>query len=230
MLIGSSTAASTAGTPGQAAADGNKLDGDLNRFLTLLVTQLRNQDPLQPLDANEFTAQLVQFASVEQQVHQNANLEKLLAAQQSGRTAASVGYIDKTVEAAGTALPLQDGAAQGFYTLPEKAAEAVATITDAAGNVVWSGPAETAAGRHELRWDGRSADGRVLPDGAYSLQVSAIQRTGSAIEVGQTYTGRVTGVAAEDVRTMLELGEVAIGADDVLAIRAAQASNPATNT
>src|SRR5512144_145538 len=111
----SASASASTATTGQAAADKSKLDGDLNRFLTLLVTQLQHQDPLQPLDANQFTSQLVQFASVEQKIYQNANLEKLLAAQQSAGLASTVGYLGKRVEASGNTLPLQGGEALASY-------------------------------------------------------------------------------------------------------------------
>ena len=91
MILDSQPLGSATAT-GQATADKRKLDADLNQFLTLLVSQLQNQDPLEPLDANQFTSQLVQFASVEQQIYQNANLEKLLAAQQDAQVASTVGY------------------------------------------------------------------------------------------------------------------------------------------
>src|SRR5512134_982091 len=91
----------------QSAASGEKLQEDLNRFLNLLVTQLQNQDPLDPMDANEFTSQLVQFASVEQQIYQNANLEKLLNVTENGQVAAMVDYLGAIAETSGNAFPLE---------------------------------------------------------------------------------------------------------------------------
>ena len=78
-ILGGVNSTPAADPNSQAAVAQKKLDEDLNRFLTLLITQLENQDPLDPMDASEFTSQLVQFASVEQQISQNSNLEKLLA-------------------------------------------------------------------------------------------------------------------------------------------------------
>ena len=90
MLLGGLTGTTTTvDTDTQSGASQAKLDQELNRFLNLLVTQLKNQDPLDPMDANEFTSQLVQFASVEQQIYQNSNLEKMLALQEMQRTAPS---------------------------------------------------------------------------------------------------------------------------------------------
>jgi flagellar basal-body rod modification protein FlgD len=208
MFLDATAAASraTASAGGRAAADETKLAGDLNRFLTLLVTQLQNQDPLEPLDANQFTTQLVQFASVEQQINQNANLEKLLAAQTAGGMAAAIGYLGTTVEGEGAMLPLQDGTAEASYTMPGNAAEATAVVRDAAGKAVFTTAVETAAGRHAFRWDGRTDDGRSIADGAFSLQITAKARDGSAIQPKQTWTGRVTGIGSDAQGTLLSIG------------------------
>jgi flagellar basal-body rod modification protein FlgD len=217
MILDGASATSTA-TTGQAAADKRKLDGDLNRFLTLLVSQLQHQDPLEPLDANQFTSQLVQFASVEQQIYQNANLEKLLAAQQNTQLASTVDYLGKQVEADGNALPLQNGEALAFYTLPRSAAQATITVQDAAGRTVTVTPADVAAGRHEFHWDGRAADGKRLPDGTYSFRVEAKDKNGNTIAATQTYSGRVSGVAADPAGVRLSLGDKFLPLDNVLAV------------
>lgn len=86
-------AAAGADSATKATLAQDKLEKDLNQFLNLLVTQLQNQDPLEPLDANEFTAQLVQFASVEQQIYQNSNLEKLVGMQQTSQVGSMVNYL-----------------------------------------------------------------------------------------------------------------------------------------
>jgi flagellar basal-body rod modification protein FlgD len=217
MILDTTSATSGTGT-GQAAADKRKLDADLNRFLTLLISQLQNQDPLEPLDANQFTSQLVQFASVEQQIYQNANLEKLLAAQQTTELASTVGYLGKQVEASGNTLPLQDGKAFAFYTLPQTASEATITIKDATGKTVAALPANAAAGRHEVHWDGRATNGRKLPDGTYSFQLEATDRSGNAIPATQTYSGRVTGIMADETGTRLSLGDKLLSMQDVLSV------------
>lgn len=215
-----STAAGAATTAtSQAAADRTKLTGDMNTFLKLLVTQLKNQDPQQPLDANQFTAQLVQFSSVEQQITQNQNLEKILTAVQGNQTTQMASYLGRTVEASGAALPLQDGQAHATYALAEKAATISLTIRDATGGVVRTMTGSTAVGTHDITWDGRSDSGRQLPDGPYTVAVIAKNAGGESLEVAQTYTGRVSGVSAEGGKSSLEIGDVAVSADDVLAIR-----------
>ena len=97
MIIGS--ALNSDPIEGTKSAEASaKLEDDLNRFLNILVTQLQNQDPLDPLDANEFTSQLVQFASVEQQIYQNSNLEKMLNLQETSQISDMVDFIGNKVE------------------------------------------------------------------------------------------------------------------------------------
>lgn len=218
MILGA-TSNSAAPAASKAATDQNKLTGDLNRFLTLLVTQLQNQDPLEPLDANQFTSQLVQFASVEQQINQNANLEKLLAAQTGNGVGASIGYLGKTVEAKGAMIALQDGAADATYTLAAKATDAVAVVRDAGGKTVYSSKIDPSAGRHTFHWDGRTTEGRPLDDGTYSLQILAKNYTGATVPATQTWFGRVTGIGGGTDGAMLNIGDDQLRLADVLSIR-----------
>ena len=212
------TSAATA-TGSQAASDQTKLAGDMNTFLKLLVTQLKNQDPQQPMDANQFTSELVQFSSVEQQITQNQNLEKILAALQGNQTTQMAGYLGKTVEASGPTLPLQDGSAHATYTLAEQAAAVSVTIKDASGAVVRTLSGATSAGSHEIVWDGRGENGRQLADGPYTLAVVAKNGRGETLDVTQTYSARVTGVSAKDGQSTLELGDATLAPADVLSIR-----------
>ena len=115
MFLDATTSATTATGDSRAAADSSKLNDNLNRFLTLLITQLQHQDPLQPMDANEFTQQLVQFASVEQQIYQNANLEKMLALQKGTQASNLVNYIGAAVETEGTELRLDGRGVSGHF-------------------------------------------------------------------------------------------------------------------
>lgn len=216
-VTATSTAPSTSAS-GTAATDQTKLTGDLNRFLTLLVTQLQNQDPLEPLDANQFTSQLVQFASVEQQINQNANLEKLLAAQSEGSLAAATGYLGATVEASGTALPLQNSRASASYTLPEAARQAVAVVRDSSGQAVFSQAVETTSGSHAFHWDGRTTAGGKAGDGIFTLDVIAQSRSGAALTVKQTWSGQVTGVGNGTSGVTLRIGDASLALANVIAV------------
>jgi flagellar basal-body rod modification protein FlgD len=211
---------------GQAAKDKQQVDEDLFKFLNLLVTQLQAQDPLDPMDANEFTQQLVQFASVEQQIYQNAHLENLLKVQQNAQVAAMVNYLGTLAEVKGNALPLAGGHADAGYTLPENAEETTLTIRDGKGKVVFSAPGEITAGVHAFAWDGHDAAGDRLADGSYSLEVSARRADGTALQVEQTTLARVTGAALAEGKVVLSFGDLDVPLEDVLSIREAR---PATH-
>ena len=170
----------------------------------------------------------MQFASVEQQIYQNANLEKLLAAQQDAQVASTVGYIGKQVEASGNSLPLQDGEAFASYTLPQTASRMSITIEDASGKTVAALPADRTAGRHELHWDGRAADGEKLPDGAYSFKLDAKDRKGDPITAMLTYSGSVTGIAGGQAEPRLSLGDKLVSMQDVISITE-RVANPAVD-
>ena len=201
---------------GQAAA---KLDEDLNRFLNLLVTQLKNQDPLDPMDANEFTSQLVQFASVEQQIYQNANLEKLLNVEQTSQVANMVDFIGNTIEAAGSSFWLEDGAAEFTYEFEQVPNSANISIINSSGLTVFSTDAQLETGQQSFKWDGKDKHGNTMPDGSYAAIVSAQDHDGNLMNVTQTVFGRVTGAGAEEGVVSLYMNDVITGLDKVLGIR-----------
>ena len=117
-----SSISGTINTDTKSGQNAQALEEDLNRFLTLLTTQLQHQDPLDPMDATEFTSQLVQFASVEQQIYQNSNLEKLLALQETNKLASLVDFMDTVVEFEGKDIVLEEGNSRFTYTIPVGAA------------------------------------------------------------------------------------------------------------
>ena len=220
-MILDSVGATASDPSSRSAADQERLEEDLNKFLTLLVTQLQNQDPLDPMDTNEFTSQLVQFASVEQQIQQNANLEAVLRAERGGQAAAAVGYIGTLAEIDGNTLPLETGFAEASYTLGENAHETVITVRDVSGKIVHSTSGETAAGRHLFQWDGLDDAGEPLPDGAYTLEIAAVRQDGEPVAMIQSAFGRVDGTAVEGGTLMLLVGDLLVPVDHVLSVREA---------
>jgi len=191
---------------------------DLTEGRSLLVTQLQHQDPLEPMDATEFTSQLVQFASVEQQIYANSHLEDLIALQQTSQVASMVGYLGTTVEATGSTLNLEDSQARFSYTLGQNAKTTTITIKDDTGKAVATLRGETESGYHLHEWDGKDASGNPLPDGVYTATVSAVDNTGKTIGVSQTVYGRVTGAGAEDSEVVLYMGDVAVPMGAVLSV------------
>jgi flagellar basal-body rod modification protein FlgD len=218
FLDATSSATNTTGT-GRAATDSAQLNDNLNRFLTLLITQLQHQDPLQPMDANEFTQQLVQFASVEQQIYQNANLEKLLALQNATQASNLINYIGSAVETEGNDLRLDEGGgAFAHYTLPEAALETQIVVRDEKGRAVFSARGETSAGSHPFAWDGLDGDGEALPAGNYTLSVRSLGKDGTALEVATSVLRMVTGVATDGSAPELILGDRRVPLAHVLSV------------
>ncbi len=200
----------------------NKLSDDMDTFLHLLTTQLKHQDPLSPMDSTEFTNQLVQYSSVEQQIQTNSYMEDLIAAQNTSLGATAVNYIGNTVQISSSTLPLQDGNALFAYNLPEDAKTAAIVIRDAAGNTVFTANAETSVGNHEFSWDGVDNDGNQLDDGAYYIDVTAIDLDSDAsLGVLTTVFGKVTAAGSDDNGVYLGIGDVVADINDVLTIRSA---------
>ncbi|GAB6054628.1 flagellar hook assembly protein FlgD [Magnetospira thiophila] len=214
-----SAIASTAASPTDSDVSKAKLAEDLDSFLNLLVTQLKNQDPLDPMDANEFTSQLVQFAQVEQQIQQNANLEDILKAQQLNNMGSVVSYIGKYAEVVSDQMPVENGAGKMSYTLFENAKQSQITVRNDAGTVVYYAQGETDAGTHYFEWDGKDAQGNQYPDGVYQVTVSPVNSADDPVEVGYTSFGRVTGVRTADGEAYLELSSgYYVSIDGVLSV------------
>ena len=196
-----------------------KLDDDLNQFLNLLVAQLQNQDPLDPMDANEFTSQLVQFASVEQQIFQNSNLEKLLNIQETSQISQMVDFIGNRVEFFGQKLPLENGIAEFSYVIPAGVSEATVNISNSSGMNVFYSDADTNQGKHTIKWDGMDKNGRQLPDGEYTVLVSAKDGQGSLSQVEHLMTGSVNGAGVDDGVVKLFIGDsIIIEQDKILSV------------
>lgn len=200
-----------------ALASRNQIASNFQDFLKLLTTQLQHQDPTAPLDTNQFTQQLVQFAQVEQQLATNSHLERLINVQETTQLTALTPLIGRTVEADSDKVALQWGEARGAYNLRADATSVTITIRDASGRVVAQGPGETRAGRREFAWDGITGNGQSWPDGAYSVTVQA--QYGSSLEtVPTTVIGRITGAERSGGALMLSMGKLQIETGAIRAV------------
>jgi len=217
MDIGS--LASSTGTPPSAATQaGTRLGKDFGSFLTLLTTQLQQQDPLNPLDSKEFTQQLVQFTGVEQAIATNKNLENIIASIAAQSTNGLVGYLGKDITAAGDRSTLTDGRAIWNYELGASADKTDITITDKTGKVVFKTDGATAAGNHVFTWDGRDNLGNALPDGVYKIAVSAVSANDTRIEALTSIQGRVTSVETGDGKRTLVVDGLKVPLENVTKI------------
>ncbi|TDH58689.1 hypothetical protein E2C06_31185 [Dankookia rubra] len=209
----------TSATTGTAATAGKTATGigaDFNTFLGLLTTQLKNQDPTKAMDTQEMTNQLVQFASVEQQISMNGNLDKLIGLQQAAQLTAAAPLLGKTVEVASDRIALQGGT--GTLRLPAAgtATSAIVTVTDAAGHTLKQQQVTLGTAATDWIWDGKSAAGKQQPDGGYRIAVAGRDKDGAPQEITANVVARAT--AAErgaGGELKLVLGGVSVGFDAV---------------
>lgn len=212
------TSSATAATSSQTSSPLSTLSGNLDSFLKLLTLQLQHQDPLAPLDATQFTAQLVQFSGVEQAIRSNQKLDQLIALQSGNRTTDALGYLGKLVEADSNQFQLTDDGADFSYSLAGNASATSLTVLDSAGNVVWTQTGEVSAGSHSVHWDGTGDDGSTLPPGKYTVQVAAVDKNGKPVGASAATFGLVTGVQMRDGQTILDLGGVEVPASSVRSV------------
>ncbi|MCR5877089.1 flagellar hook assembly protein FlgD [Phenylobacterium sp. J367] len=217
MAISNVDATGTATTAGSRT----RLAENFDTFLTLLTTQLRNQDPLSPMDSNQFTQQMVQMTGVEQQLLTNDLLGKLVANSNSGISTA-VSLIGKEVRAVSDTAAIQGGKAQWIYDLDREAESVTMEILDAQGNRVASKTLsgdDLKAGEHTFTWDGKNFSGQALPNGgAYTLKVTAKDSTGTAVPTSTYIQGLVAGVEQQDGQTMLTVNGARVAWDRVASI------------
>jgi len=200
-----------------SSSDGNTIAGNFDTFLSLLTTQLQNQNPLDPLDTNQFTQQLVEFSSVEQQLKSNDYLSNLVQATQNSQNNAAVSYIGKTVTSSGINADLKNGAATWSFNVPQ-AATVTATIKDANGNQVYTETGKISAGNGQFNWDGTETDGSVAPAGTYSITLTGLNSQGAYVAVSTESTGVVSGVDLTGTQPSL-IGSQTVKLSDVTSVR-----------
>jgi len=208
MDISTIAAAQTASTRATS-----QLTANFDTFLTLLTTQLRNQDPLAPLDTEKFTEQLVQFAGVEQSIQTNQHLEALLSLQSSSDNETALAMVGRVATVNSDAAALSDNAAQWTYTLGQDAANAEAQIYDAAGALVATLPAANTAGAHQFIWNGETADGARADRGTYRLVVVASDGEDQPIAADVNARGVVNAVSFANGAPEIEIAGLRFALD-----------------
>ena len=191
---------------------------NFDTFLLLLTTQLKNQNPLDPLDTNQFTQQLVQFAGVEQQIRTNDSLEALVKLNQSSQLSTAMNYVCATVTADGATSALKSGVATWYVSAP-RAASATINITDATGNVVFTHETTLEAGTSGFTWDGKMSDGRTAPEGQYTIKINAKDASGQSVAVSTQFSGVVDAVDLSGSEPLLMVGTALISLDKVKAVQ-----------
>jgi len=174
-------------------------------FLKLLTTQLQHQNPLNPMDGAEFTAQLAQFSSLETLLDISSQIKEMVMSQNLTQAAITMGMIGRKVKVRGEDISLKDKA-EINYSLPQDAAKVKISIFDSTGKLVRE--VETTnqvSGSRSFIWDGKDSNGRALPEGNYKFKVEAFNASGSPIKATPLSGGSVTGVSFENNNIYLVL-------------------------
>lgn len=211
---------------GQAANDRIAIADNFDTFLTLLTTQLQNQNPLDPLDMNQFTQQLVQFTEVEQSVKLNENLEQMVQLAAANTITSAVGYIGKEVTTSGTSAQFQDGRASWTVTLGADSPSTTFTVKNADGVPVYSQTGSVAGGSSVFTWDGQTNTGVIAPEGTYTLSVVAEDGDGGTITASTAASGIVDGVDMSGDEPVLLVDGWQVRLEDILSINAPAVSSP----
>ena len=189
------TSAPTTSTAATAAAvvGGPQIAQNFTTFLQLLTTQLQNQNPLDPLDTNQFTQQLVEFAQVEQQMNMNQSLTSLIQLQTANQASQALGFIGSTAVVDGSTATLTGGQATWTFSA-DRPATATINVKDSSGAVVFTQTGTITTGAQNFTWDGHDSNGNSLPNGNYTISVTAKDASGQTAQIATQVQGLVTGV------------------------------------
>jgi flagellar basal-body rod modification protein FlgD len=205
-----STSSSASSSSANAAAStnsiaSNSIAGNFNEFLQLLTTQLKNQNPLDPLDTNQFTQQLVQFSSVEQQINMNTQLTTLIGLQQTAQSAQAASFVGATVAVNGSTTQLVNSQATWNYSVSSPATATI-TVTNASGQTVFSESGTVQPGQQAFNWNGVGSNGQQWPDGAYTIAITATGANGQSVGVSTQVQGVVDSVDLSQNPPVLSVG------------------------
>ncbi len=215
----SGVSSSSAGTSSGSSASGSQLV-DEELFLKLLTTQLEYQDPFEPMDNAEFTAQLAQFSSLDQLYSVNDKLDSFLANQSATEMSNAAGLIGKEIKASGNTIELsENSSAQISYDLASDASSVTIDIYDSSGSKVRtvSLGSET-SGSQSYAWDGKDNNGNALDPGVYTIAVGATDINNNTVSVSTYIRGTVTGVTFGDTYPNLTVNGTEVSLEDVVEV------------
>jgi flagellar basal-body rod modification protein FlgD len=191
-LPASSSSSSSGGAANALASQ--QIAGNFQSFLTLLTTQLQNQNPLSPLDTNQFTQQLVEFAGVQQQLNTNDSLATLVSLQQTAQSTQALGFVGKTAVVNGNTAALSNSSATWQLSVPSNSNVDI-TIASSTGQTVYTGSYSVAAGNNQkFTWNGQGNDGSKWPDGGYTLTATAKDSSNNTVAITTAIEGVVSSV------------------------------------
>jgi flagellar basal-body rod modification protein FlgD len=190
----SSVPSSSSSDTSLSSTTGSTLAGNFQTFLTLLTTQLKNQNPLDPLDTNQFTQQLVQFAGVEQQLKTNTELSTLVTLQQTAQATQALNFVGKTAVVDGSTATMKSSSATWHLSVPTDSTVDV-SIANSSGQTVFTGKYTASSGSDiPFTWNGQGNDGTQWPDGKYTITATGKDASGNSVGVAAQIQGTVSSV------------------------------------
>ena len=219
MSVSATTATATTASSSSSSSSSSTSSLTSQDFLKLLVSELQNQNPLEPTDTTNFVNQLTSYSNYEQTSTLNTNLNSLATSFNSLLTLSSTNYIGHTVEAKGDTTTLSNGQATFGYSLKSAAESVTLTVKDSSGSTVWSGSGTTSSGKNSFTWDGKDSNGTQLSDGGtYTISVAATNADGNSVLDYTTVSGKVTGVDSSSGTTELTIGSSSVKTSDIIAV------------
>ena len=204
MAVSGVNGSSGSSNTSSSSSSSSSIAGNFDQFLLLLTTQLKNQSPLDPLDTNQFTQQLVQFAGVEQQLKSNDQLKQLIAIEKSAQSTQALVYVGNTVAVDGSKTQLNKSATWNLVS--PQATSATITITSATGQTAYSGNFNLNQGNASFVWDGKGTDGTQWPAGTYTLTATGKDSKGNDLAISTEIQGVVDSVDLTASPPLLSIG------------------------
>ena len=209
VVSGTTTLPTSSSSNPAAAANAlanTQIAGNFQSFLQLLTTQLQNQNPLSPLDTNQFTQQLVEFAGVQQQINTNDSLATLVSLQQTAQSTQALGFVGKTAVVKGSTAAMTNSEAGWQLDIPTASTVNI-SIANSSGQTVFSNSFAANAGNNQtFNWNGLGSDGTQFPDGNYTLTATAKDSAGNTVAVSTQVEGVVSSVDLTQSPPLLSIG------------------------
>ena len=202
----SSSSSSSSSSASAASLANTQIAGNFQSFLQLLTTQLQNQNPLSPLDTNQFTQQLVEFAGVQQQINTNDSLATLVSLQQTAQSSQALQFVGKTAVVKGSTAALSNNQATWELNVPT-ASNVTISIANSSGSTVYTNTFAASAGNNQaFNWNGLGSDGTQLPAGNYTLTATGKDSNGATVGITTSVAGVVSSVDLTQSPPLLSIG------------------------